>query len=319
MTLLAKATSFLLFLIFWLALPIKIFAFSWQQQASIQVSATIGERRLTLSGWTSPYAKVVLAAGNALKEETWANQKGEFLFDAILLPNKLPDLYLYTQDQSGNPSPPLSLPSPPLKKHTVIREVLMPPTLNLEKGNFRPGELIKAQGFTFPQAEVEINFFKEHDFSLLPKVLAYELPKYKIKSDKNGRFEFNLPAQAPTTMRIFATSRYHQSPSPKSNTLTFHILSWIALVKNYLWRLLKLFWQVFRNYWCLITLEIALIIFLVKKANQTSPLQSEANADPQLKHQSEIGPISANKHQKEPFLKSLSPVEPAQKVNRSPN
>ena len=58
--------------------------------------------------------------------------------------------------------------------------------------------------------------------------MAYFIPKYQIKSDENGRFQFNLPANSQISgkpWKVFAGVSFLDSPSPKSNTLNFVVLS----------------------------------------------------------------------------------------------
>ena len=226
------------------------------QSYKITVSATIGESRLTLFGWTSPQSLVELQ-GQRVSESVIANDQGYFFFDRILLPRPTlhlrgggappsagrhlggelgyPELCLTSTDTQSRISFPTCLPPLPLGPFEIsIGPVLLPPTLSLSKGNFLPNEQVIAQGLTIPDSEV--NIFLANDISkkslisqflniLISPINAYSLPRYQIRSDETGHFEFNLPASK-AEWKIFAAATYLGSPSPKSNTLTFRILGW---------------------------------------------------------------------------------------------
>lgn len=241
---------------------------------TIIVSATVGEPKLTLFGYTSPGAWVELK-GTGVVEETISNSQGYFFFDRIFLPRprpEYPELCLTAVDTQQRPSFPTCLPPLPVGPFNIqVGPVLLSPTISLEKGNFLPGEQVAAKGATIPNSEVTI--FLAYDpsslpqFSLISPVYAYSLPKYQIRSDENGSFEFNLPANQPTTWRVFAAAKLLGSPTPKSNTLTFRVLSWwqwlwekikliflslLAFIKPYLWQLI-------------ILIEVIIILWLFRK------------------------------------------------------
>jgi hypothetical protein len=209
---------------------------------TITVTATIGEPKLTLYGYTSPFAQVKLE-GIGVARETQSNKEGYFYFDRVFLPSPYPELYLLTIDTDNRASSPVFLPSLPVGPYEIsIGPVLMSPTITLGKGKYLPNEQVIASGQTTPLSEVNIylanqnreNFWQKL-FYLTPLSLlyphqtyAYFIPKYQIKSDENGRFQFNLPINsqiAGLPWKVFAAVSFLDSPSPKSNTLNFTILN----------------------------------------------------------------------------------------------
>jgi hypothetical protein len=203
---------------------------------AVMITATLGEPKLSLFGYTSPYAKVEVK-GNRVAEETMADSTGYFYFNQVFLPQPDPDypeICLTAIDTKQRLSFPTCLPFLPTGPVTIqIGPVLLAPTISLEKGNFLSGEQITARGSTVPKSEVNIFLaYQGHSFpffSFIPPAYAHPLPQYQIRSDENGYFEFNLPAFQPATWRVFAAVSHLDSPSPKSNTLTFKILSWWQL------------------------------------------------------------------------------------------
>lgn len=240
----------------------------------IIVSATIGEPKLTIFGYTSPQALVQLQ-GNRVSEQVIADLEGYFFFDRIFLPRPTPaypELCLSTIDTQSRIGFPTCLSPLPVGPFDIsVGPVLMPPTLTLEKGDFLPGEQITSHGATIPNSEVTIYFYNQEsrkaNSAKAREAWAYSLPKYEIQSDKNGSFEFSLPTARIAHWRLFASAQYFSSPTPKSNTLNFRVLSWwewfLELLSNWLGIILGFF----KPYWWLIVilLEIVILVFLLAK------------------------------------------------------
>jgi len=265
----------------------------------ITVSATVGEPKLTVFGYTSPQALVELR-GQRVAENVIADQQGYFFFDRVFLPRPTthlagghsptsgefayPEVCLTTIDrQSRLSSFPTCLPPLPTGPFEItVGPVLMPPTIYLEKGRFLTGKQVSAQGLTIPNAEVIIFLANKPDSqpALIPPAhalgdgpsgRAHFLPSYKVRSDKNGYFEFNLPSIQPANWRIFASATFLDAPTPKSNTLIFNVLKlwqwwWYQLLTA-----LKQLFSLFKPYlWILIVLAQIFIIFILFKQRRRS-------------------------------------------------
>lgn len=243
-------------------------------QAKITISASIGEPKLTLFGYSSAQSLVQLS-GQRVEEEVIAQENGYFVFDRIFLPYpnpEYPELCLNAIDTQSRISFPVCLPSLPIGPFDLsVGPVLLPPTFSLEKGDFLPQEQIKAEGLTIPNTEV--NLFLANDASVKKgflarlfrqEAMAYTLPQYKIKADQNGHFEFSLPTVKANNWRLFASSQFQGSPTPKSNTLNFKVLSWWEWLLLSITNLLGGFLRLLRPYWWLVLfcLEIILACWL---------------------------------------------------------
>jgi len=257
-------------------LPAPIRAAENPSGVQITVWATIGEPKLTVFGWTSPQALVELK-GQRVSELAVADETGYFYFDRVFLPPpkpNYPEICLSVVDRASRISsfPTCLPPLPPKLGEIRVGPVLLPPTLSLEKGEFLPGQQVKATGATFPKSKVKI-FLANSASNLashLPGVkeaYALFLPQYEIQSDQQGNFEFNLPASYPQNWKVYATAEFQGSPSPKSVSLSFRVLGWWAWfwqrVKEFLLAtlaLLKPHW-----WWLVIAGEILLILILWRK------------------------------------------------------
>ncbi len=237
----------------------------------VTVSASIGESRLTLFGYTSPQALVQLE-GQRVAEEVVAGQNGFFFFDRIFLPKpnpQYPELCLTSIDTQSRISFPNCLPPLPTEPFNInIGPVLLPPTFTLAKGSFLPKEQIVAEGLTIPNSEVIIylaNDAAKKSFisRLVPAAFAYTLPQYQTQADQNGRFEFNLPTIKRSNWKIFAGALYQGSPTPKSNTLNFKIQSWWEWFLSRVTSLLRAVLSLLRPFLWLVVILLELITVTV--------------------------------------------------------
>mgnify|MGYP000436372481 CR=1 FL=1 len=218
-------------------------------QPPITISARVGGYILNkLTGWTSPFAEVILTSQGLLRK-TLADEKGFFAFFYIPVPSNLNEFCLISKDANGLSSFPVCLPPPAENMDLEMENLILSPTLSLENGLIPVGKTVKASGMTLPEINVEVSLFTENQSPLLsfvPSALAFGLPKYQIKTNKNGYFEFSLPAVSPSKNRVFVIAKpsfndlnLNEIVSPKSNTLTFQALGIIGLLKMLLNNFLK--------------------------------------------------------------------------------
>lgn len=203
--------------------------------------------KLIIYGWGPAKSRVKLT-GIAVSENTVAASDGYFEFKNLYFPtilsyligNLYPELCLTATDFSGRATYPVCIPALPLgSASTRIGPVILPPTISLEKGSFANNNQVKASGVSIPSSSVEIYLARKDKpksfFSIIKDVFAYYIPTYRIESDKDGYFEFNLPNDSPEKWRVFAASRFENNYSPKSNTLTFEVVPFYLVFLNRLW------------------------------------------------------------------------------------
>ncbi len=214
---------------------------------SVSVSAFVSGYLFTLKGLTSPWAEVEFYSteGN-INVTTLADDQGVFFFKSILAPQQTGDFCFLSYDTEGVANNPLCFSPPPPKTRTVIDDIVLSPTLSLDRGLFRQGETIEAEGKTFPQAEVRIYMFEENRSFLLdlidviiPKAFARTGPQLTVEADDKGNFSFNLPTQKSSLWRMFAGPKFKsENMTAKSNTLEFSALSWLEWIIYQIFRFL---------------------------------------------------------------------------------
>ena len=235
-----------------------------------EISASVGERKLTIFGWAPSESKITVD-GISVYDSVAAAKDGYFVISGIFLPTRTlyPEICLQAQDSQGRTTQPTCIPALPVGQYYYeVGPVLLSPTLSLEKGEIIKGEQAVAYGKVTPQTQVDIFLAREKTaanglFSLVRTAFAYNIPKYQIKSDENGDFEFNLPTQDTDKWLVFAGANIQGSPSAKSNTLTFNIHPGIY----YLWILLERLLALIRPYllYFVILIEVLILIPLLKR------------------------------------------------------
>ena len=183
----------------------------------VTISAQVPANSVTIFGYTSPESRVELNSSTTFAV-TYSQADGYFIFDHLIIPRLSQDLCLTSQDESNRLSNPVCIPQPPLtNSYTEIGPILLSPTLSLDLQNQY------SSGQSIPNSTIQIYLYQQSSpFSIIKKVEAFSLPVFQAKSDSNGNYSLSLPDTVATNYRIFATTQYLDSNSPKSNTLLYH-------------------------------------------------------------------------------------------------
>ena len=137
--------------------------FALEQTASTTISASIGENRVTIYGYTSPNSRVELSSPRVFSV-TYSNTKGYFVFDKTLLPKNPSDLCLTSFDNNSRQTTPTCFPPPPATNYqTDIGPILLPPTISLENDKINPNTTVTTSGQAIPDSQVNLSFYKVTD------------------------------------------------------------------------------------------------------------------------------------------------------------
>ena len=243
------------------------FAIDYSASASTTVTASIPENRVTIFGYTSPNSRVELSSPKVFAV-TYSDQTGYFIFDKTILPRNPSDLCLISFDNHGRTTSPTCIPPPPLYNyHTDIGPILLPPTISLENDQIDPNSTVISSGQAIPNSTVSINFYKVNNNgqSFVKEVQAYSLPSLTATTDGLGNFSLNLPTAYSSDYRLYASTKFQDNYSPKSNTLIYFLPSFFSLFLlhyPFLYFLIPLF----------ILLTIILITFFFRRSTIYNPL-----------------------------------------------
>ncbi len=206
----------------------------------IEINLTIGDHHFTLFGYTSPYA-LVSFSGLGIFDQTYADEKGYFVFKNRYSPFSPKEACLTAQDQFGRLTSPVCLPSFPTNYDVEIGPVIMPPSLSLNKNDYWIGDQVVLTGQTIPNSSVKLSFFTQNTSyeiidqlisitPLIKDIYAFSFPKLEIKSDNKGNFSISLPSTSAKKYRLFTQTYYLEKNSPESRKLTVEILPWWMMI-----------------------------------------------------------------------------------------
>ncbi len=221
----------------------------------ITVSASIGQYRFTLFGYTSP-TSLVSFQGLGIYDQTFSDKSGYFEFKNRFSPFSPREACLTSQDQFGRLTKPVCLPPFPTSYNVSIGPVIMPPTASLDPpagGDYFIGDEVILSGQTIPNTKVDLSMFTKNKavknpimaksfFSLVKPVNAFTFPQLITKSDDQGNFSIALPSSNSKTFRLFTNVNYKNQASPKSISLSLKILPiWMIIIKMFLllWSVIK--------------------------------------------------------------------------------
>lgn len=202
----------------------------------------IGKYYFSLFGYTSPQALVTIE-GVGIYDQTYANKEGFFSFDNSFSPLSPRETCLQAQDQFGRNTAPVCLPPFPTTYNTTIGPIIMPPTLSFDKNDYYMTDQIELSGQTIPNTSVDLSVFIDENKSivnyiansLVKSVEAITFPELSTNSDEKGNYSISIPSSHPNFYRMFMTTNYLDSDSPKSITLNIKVLPiWMIIIKFFL-------------------------------------------------------------------------------------
>ncbi|MDD4762044.1 MAG: hypothetical protein PHZ25_03430 [Candidatus Pacebacteria bacterium] len=195
----------------------------------ITVSATIGTTAEMVVYGYAPASSTVSLTGNGISEERKAETNGYFYISKIYTSSgtsTYPELCLVAHIGSLSTQP-TCLPSLPGGNYVYqVGPVILSPIISIEQNIFPIRTQVALNGVTIPNAKVSIYLAEAgRSISLVPKALAYYLPTYEVTSNSLGKFQFNLPSNNTAKWKVYASTAYLSSISPKSTTLNFRVES----------------------------------------------------------------------------------------------
>lgn len=197
------------------------------QASSVQISASIPDDYITLTGFSSSNAKIELESPTAYSQ-TYSDQSGFFKFDHVLLPKNANNLCLTSTDANLRKSTPLCLPPlAPSKYINIIGPVLLPPTITLDTAKVDAYSTAFISGECIPNSLVSIHLYQTKDNAhLIAKpVEAFSFPSLTTQCDQNSNYSFSIPTTYASDYRLYSSVNFQDNFSPKSNTLTYRLPS----------------------------------------------------------------------------------------------
>lgn len=144
--------------------PFSLLLFTFptaRAQTELTVSMTVGDTSLLISGKTSPEALVTFKEGEATIGTTTAFADGFFSKRFTAQTPGIHTFGIYAKDKSGLASSTItSSLALTAAAETALSNLMLPPTISLDKNTATQGETVKISGMTVPSSTVAIFIFE---------------------------------------------------------------------------------------------------------------------------------------------------------------
>lgn len=212
------------------------------------VSGSIGEYYISITGYISPFASVVLYSQGVYLRATTADENGYFRISDVLVKYGLTELCFDAYDFKRLGESYSCIEIPPVTKSTTIENIFLPPTLGLSKTQIGEGGSTTAWGYSMPGATVTLNF--------QGKLIT-------TTADPTGYYQFNLDNIKAGIYELTAKGSLDNKSSldPKKKAI-LKSLSGTQQAVNWLDELLKKLWIILTTYW-FIAISIPILILII--------------------------------------------------------
>ena len=174
---------------------------STESKPQVNVSATIGEYYLSVSGYISPFASVALIIDGIYYRGTVADAQGNFSISGVRIKAGLTGFCLQAKDFHNLGESYSCFKVPPASGNIVKKDIFLPPTLALQRSEIAVGSSVLAFGYTMPGATVRLH--------IAGRILT-------VKADKNGYFVVTIEGLQAGEYQLYADATYngHDSVAP---------------------------------------------------------------------------------------------------------
>ena len=190
---------FIILLFLSILFPRDIFA------QSTSVSASVGKYYVSISGYVSPFASVVMSAESIFMASTVADPQGYFTLKNVFVNEGFTDFCLEAIDVKRVGDSYTCLKIEPVFKDLSKSNIFLPPTMGLSGKKINPGSSIFASGYSMPNAKVIINISKDI--------------KLESQADENGFYKYEIKDIPAGKYSLFATA-YHENKDSEKPTRT---------------------------------------------------------------------------------------------------
>lgn len=181
---------------------------------SLTVSTYVEDTTVIFQGYASPGAHVLFIRDDAVVGTTTATQSGYFEKKIGALSPNINVIKIYATDRKGERTSSIKF-SINLIGHTdtTVRDVILPPSIDIEKSKVNPGEKVRIRGITVPNAEVRIFLFDNKQSKTT-----------RADSDGNWTISFTANSIPPGRYKIYAKTIYDGMTTSESWKIALEVL-----------------------------------------------------------------------------------------------
>lgn len=158
-----------------------------------EVSATVGELTLSVSGFAAPNASIVLAEldGRVIQSAV-ADSNGKFSFSLLPIKRGFLGFCLTVVDLKRLGELVTCFQLAPAQESIVMTDIFLPPTLGVSRKVITAGSEVVAFGYTRPRARVRLRLSTGQNLTTLADERGY----YEFRTEKLKAGKYNLTATA---------------------------------------------------------------------------------------------------------------------------
>lgn len=183
---------FIFAIIFGIAITIGSGVTSDAYAQTTELQASVGNYKLLVAGYNSPFASIVLSSESVFMASTVANKEGEFFIENVLINKGMTEYCFEAIDGRRLGESFTCIKLPPASGDIEKREIFLPPTVGLSGRKINPGASITASGFSMPNSEVILNISED----IILKATSDESGYYKIEIKDIPAGRYNIFATA---------------------------------------------------------------------------------------------------------------------------
>ena len=253
-----KSKSSKIFIVVLFAICYLLFAISARAQLEVdrdvKVEAGVGDNFLTVSGFISPFASVVMDTKGVFLASTVADREGNFVFKDIRIKDTLKNFCLKAVDIKRVGESTTCIQAKPVLGRLEKNGIFLPPTIGLSRRKVTEGESVSVFGYTMPQATSNVNIEGRGYITVTADSKGYY--ETKLENLKRGKYVLYATAELEDKKSLVPVSRVKVeaiSGGAKIIILIIEFLKW-------LWRIITQFFFI----WIILAILIPIFILLYK-------------------------------------------------------
>lgn len=198
---------------------------------TVMIKARVGAYSLSLSGWASPFASIIMRSEGVFYRSTTADGDGFWVINDMTIKENFSSFCLEHIDFRNLGSSTACLTVPPAKSDLSKENIFLPPTISLQRVEISAGGSAVVFGYTMPNAKATIY------------VSTGEV--YEAIADGNGYYELTIDNLPAGSYELYATAVYKGKASLKpTTTVKLVALTWWQIVVKWIKNLFNWLWSV---------------------------------------------------------------------------
>ncbi|MBU2632290.1 hypothetical protein KKG52_01110 [Patescibacteria group bacterium] len=160
---------------------------------NVQVSASVGDFYLNLSGYIAPYASIVLTSNGTFIRATVADENGNFSISQVLIRKGFATFCLQAIDFKRIGESYTCFNIKPATGSITMTDIFLPPTLGLSRTEVAAGGTVQAFGYSMPGALVTLYLSDGRKLTTYADSTGYYV--FNLENIKAGKYQMYTKAQ----------------------------------------------------------------------------------------------------------------------------